>query len=72
MQLKNKYRKGDKINMCQALLDIRQEGIDYGIQQFILDNQEENVPKERILVKLVRHFKLTEQQAEEYYNKFSE
>ena len=47
-------------------------GIEFSIKQFILDNLEENVPKERILAKLRRRFKLTARKAKMYYNRFAE
>lgn len=49
----------------------KQEGIEEGIKALIIDNVEENTPKERIIKKLIRHFSLTEEKAEEYYKKYS-
>ena len=52
----------------------RSEGIQLGrsegIKAFILDNIEENIPKERIIEKLQRRFDLTEEQALEKYEKY--
>ena len=52
----------------------RSEGIQLGrsegIKAFILDNIEENIPKERIIEKLQRRFDLTEEQAVEKYEKY--
>ena len=42
-----------------------------GIQAVIRDNLEEQIPKERILLKLQRHFNLTEEKAALYYEKYS-
>ncbi len=50
----------------------RREGIEMGIKQFILDNQEENVPRERILAKLCRRFELSEEKSQLYYERFAE
>ena len=36
-----------------------------------LDNLEEGVGKERILMKVVKRFSVTEQKAEEYYERFA-
>lgn len=41
-----------------------------GIQLLVLDNLEEKAPKGKILQKLQRHFHLTEEKAEQYYEKF--
>ncbi len=41
-----------------------------GIQALILDNLDEQIPRERILTKLQRHFNLTGEQAESYYEKY--
>ena len=46
------------------------EGVEEGIKAFILDNIEENIPKERIIEKLQRRFDLTEEQAVEKYEKY--
>ena len=43
-----------------------------GIQILVLDNLEEQIPEERILVKLQRHYNLTEEKAKEYYDRFAE
>lgn len=44
-----------------------EEGMEIGIKALILDNLEENVEKEKILKKLVKHFSLTEGEAEKYF-----
>ena len=48
------------------------EGIGKGIKAFVLDGQEEGLSKERILIKLQKHFSVSEEDAEEYYNQYSE
>lgn len=48
-----------------------QEGIQQGIKAFIRDYTEENFSKERILEKLQKNFELTEEQAKDYYEKYS-
>ena len=45
----------------------REEGIEKGIQAMIVDNLEEQVPKERIILKLQKHFSLPQEKAEQYY-----
>ena len=50
----------------------REEGLKEGIRAFILDNLEEQIPKERILSKLERRFSLTLEQAKEYFEKYAE
>ncbi len=42
-----------------------------GIRVIILDNLEEQIPRERILLKLQKHFNLTEERAEQYYRRFA-
>ena len=49
-----------------------EEGLQEGIRAFILDNLEEQIPKERILSKLERRFSLTPEQAKEYFEKYAE
>ena len=41
------------------------QGISQGIEAMILDNLEENVPAERILEKIQKHFHLTREEAKE-------
>lgn len=48
-----------------------EEGLEKGIQVMILDNMEERVLKERIIVKLQKHFGLTTAEAERYYRLFA-
>lgn len=50
----------------------REEGQEKGIRALILDNLEERTPKERILVKLQKHFDLSEEKAETYYKKYAQ
>lgn len=55
-----------------TILDIvYEQGREQGIQVFILDNIEENIPKQRILEKLQKRFTLSALKAEEYYDRFS-
>jgi hypothetical protein len=46
-------------------------GIEQGIEVFILDNEEEGIPRERVIEKLQRRFKLTEDRAVYYYDRFA-
>ncbi len=46
-------------------------GIEQGIEVFILDNEEEGIPRERVIQKLQRRFRLTEDMAIHYYNRFA-
>ena len=47
-------------------------GVEEGIKAFILDNIEENIPKERTIEKLQRRFDITQEQAIEKYEKYGE
>jgi predicted transposase YdaD len=73
----------EEIDMCVAIQNImhycesagkevgryegRQEGLSEGICAMILDNLEEGVEKPRIIQKLERHFSLSSEEAEEYF-----
>jgi len=46
-------------------------GIEQGIEVFILDNEEEGIPRERVIEKLQKRFKLTEDRAVYYYDRFA-
>ena len=48
-----------------------QQGMKQGIEAFILDNLEENIPKERILEKLQRRFHIREDEAREFIDKYA-
>lgn len=48
-----------------------EKGIEKGIQALILDNLEEQMPKEKIIAKLQKHFNLTQTLALKYYEGFS-
>lgn len=48
-----------------------EEGLERGIRAFILDNLEEGIKRGRIIEKLQRHFELTEDEAEQYYMKYT-
>ncbi len=42
-----------------------------GIQALILDNLDEQIPKGRILMKLQKHFGLTEDESSLYYDRYA-
>ncbi len=46
-------------------------GLESGIKALITDNLEENIPMERIIEKLIHHFSLTKENAEEYYKEYT-
>ena len=60
--------------MCRILEEERNEGImigmEKGIQAFICDNREENIPRERVQVKLQKRFELSEDEAEMWLEKY--
>ena len=49
----------------------RNKGIEQGIEAFILDKLEGNVPRETIIQKLMKRFKLTQEKAAEYVDKYT-
>lgn len=71
-------------SMLEAREEGRQEGREQGqqegreqrrmegIEAIILDNLEEGISKERILIKLQKLFALNQEEAEQYYKKFSQ
>lgn len=69
--LKEIKQKSGGIDMCQALEDLYQEGIEQGIEQgiraFILDYIEEGYNREKILEKLQKRFSLSGEKAEAYF-----
>jgi len=79
LELKNKNREGEEINMCQAIKEMlqderregRAEGREEGIEAFVLDNIEENIPEERICEKLQRRFHFSEEEAKRLYQKYA-
>lgn len=64
--------------MCEALEELMEDemlerekrGLEQGLRAFVQDNIEENIPKDRIIQKLMKRFELTEEKAWEYYDKF--
>ena len=76
----------EEIDMCKALDDLYEEGVERGIEQgikrgieqgieqgieaLIQDNLEENVDESRIIQKLEKRFSLTREQAQRYYERF--
>ncbi|WP_346910601.1 Rpn family recombination-promoting nuclease/putative transposase [Faecalicatena orotica] len=85
-QLPEAKLKSGGIDMCKALDDLYQDGVDegiktgikrgmqqgieQGIKAFILDYREEGYDKEKILMKLQTRFSLTREQSEEYFSRF--
>lgn len=65
------YEEGRQKGVQQGLEQGVQQGLEQGVQAFIQDNIEEQVPKERILLKLEKRFGLTMEQSELYYEKYA-
>lgn len=59
------------VNMCQALLEIKEEGREEGICALICDYMEEGFSKDKILSKLQNRFFVSEEKAEYYFEKYS-
>ncbi len=47
------------------------EALDEGIKAFILDKLEDNIAKDVIIQKLIKHFAMTQEEAEGYFNRFA-
>ena len=50
---------------------IYEEGIEQGIKALVLDHIEENISKNKTILKIQKHFSLTSEKAEEYYERFA-
>ena len=58
---------GEQIGMERGIECGIERRIERGIEAFILDNLEENIPKERIIEKLQKRFQLQQSKAEAYF-----
>ncbi len=71
--LKFEERSDGGIDMCKALDDLYQdgvnEGVERGIQAMILDYLEEGYDREKILKKLQKRFSIKQEAAEQYFEK---
>lgn len=70
-RLEYEARQKAVLDHNQMMLEARQDGLEQGIRILIIDGLEDQLPKKRILLKLQRYFSLTEEQAEEYFDRFS-
>lgn len=61
------YQEGINVGIEQGI----KQGIDQGIEALILDNLEQKISEEQIILKLIKLFHLTEEQARNYFNKFN-
>lgn len=65
------FRDGLKEGMEKGMEEGLEKGMEKGIRAMILDNIEEKVPKDRIIIKIQKHFELTGTEAEQYYQQFA-
>lgn len=63
MEYRERYKEGKEAGIRQ--------GIEQGIEAFVLDNVEDGVSRDKVLLKLQKRFRLSEEKAAYYYNKFS-
>lgn len=68
-RLKNETNGG--INMYKGLEELKQEGIEEGINAFICSNLEDGCPREKVLDKLQKYFHLPQDKAEIYFEQFA-
>lgn len=66
------YEYDEEKHMRQEREASLEEGMEIGIKALIRDNQEGGKTKEEIIIKLVKYFELTEEEAEVYYEKYEE
>lgn len=60
-----------KEGLKQGREEGRRKGLEEGIEVLILDNLDEGFAKDKILTKLQRRFNLTEEQAGQYFDRFT-
>lgn len=60
-----------EISMTKVGQLLFEEGMEKGIEAFILDNLEEQISEERIIEKLQRRFQLCEEDAKAYFEKYA-
>lgn len=70
--MKQGLEQGIERGLKQGVAQGRSEGRMEGIQALILDNLEEDVPRERILMKLEKRFDLTQEQAMRYFEEVTQ
>lgn len=74
-QKRNYRQEGERVDMCRAMEewgeDLRKEGLERGIEAFVLDYLEEGFGKERIVAKLQKRFSLDEKKAEDFFIKYA-
>ncbi len=69
--LKEIKKETGGINMCQALEELYQDGVEQGIKAFVQDYTEEGFSREKILEKLQKRFSLSREKAEAYFEEFT-
>lgn len=61
-------------NMCEWLDIVEkknlEQGIEQGIEAFILDKLEDNCSEDEIIARLQKRFQLTEEKAKKYFEKY--
>lgn len=70
--MKQGLEQGIERGLKQGVAQGWSEGRMEGIQALILDNLEEDVPRERILMKLEKRFDLTQEQAMRYFEQVTQ
>lgn len=64
------HQDGVQQGLQEGLQQGLQQGLETGIQVLIQDNMEEGVTAERILLKLQKRFRLSEEEAADYFEKY--
>ena len=65
------YEDGLKDGIEQGIEKGIEQGITQGIAAMVEDHLEENIPRDRTIHKLQKHFSMTREKAEEYYERFA-
>ncbi|MGN0312527.1 MAG: hypothetical protein ACI4CC_07110 [Lachnospiraceae bacterium] len=65
------FAEGEERGMKRGIAEGEERGMERGMKALVLDNLEESMSQECIIGKLQRHFQLTQEKAEEYYEKFA-
>lgn len=70
-----KAKAGGTVNMCKALEDLYQDGVEEGIEKgikvMVQDYLEEGYCKEKVLDKLTKGFSLNQEESRRYYERFA-
>lgn len=65
------FEEGREEGSAQGREEVRAQRREEGIKARIKDHLEENIPKERSIIKLQKYFGITLEKAEQFYKKYA-